>query len=100
METLKEKKIGWRTETGEIVFGHAYADDCWLITESQEDLQTLTDIVSQFCNAIHLGINSSKSYYTTTDDTAADIMINLPDGSQSPAAKRKYTDSIMQISWH
>jgi hypothetical protein len=97
METLKEKKIGWRTETGEIVFGHAYADDCWLITESQEDLQTLTDIVSQFCNAIHLGINSSKSYYTTTDDTAADIMITLPDGSQSPAAKRKYTDSIRYL---
>ena len=65
--------------TGDIIFGHAYMDDCFLVAEDNASLQALADILSQFCAAIGLNINPSKSYYTTSDpDTDLKITVFDP----------------------
>jgi hypothetical protein len=54
-------------------------DDCFLVAEDNASLQALADILSQFCAAIGLNINASKSYYTTSDpDTDLKITVFDP----------------------
>ena len=75
--------------TGDIIFGHAYMDDCFLVTEDNESMQALADILSQFCAAIGLKLNASKSYYTTTDPNP-DLKITVynPETNKCETTKR------------
>ena len=79
LDHLAKTGKGWKMSTGDIIFGHAYMDDCFLVAEDNASLQALADILSQFCAAIGLNINASKSYYTTSDpDTDLKITVFDP----------------------
>ena len=75
MFRLRAAKVGWLTATGDLIYGHCYADDTVLFAESHADLQHLADIVSEFCESLNIGINADKTIYVTTDTTAPDIEI-------------------------
>ena len=101
MHKLKQENRGWKTTTGEIVFGHAYADDCWLVAENHEDLQAMANIVADFCNTIHLGINHKKSYYSTTDPTAPDIFFpQINNLEPKPATKVPPSAPVRYLGIH
>ena len=75
MLKLKAENIGWKSLTGDLIFGHCYADDTVLFAESHADLQALANIVSQFCKSLNIGINADKTIYTTTEKNCPDIQI-------------------------
>ena len=52
LDQLAKTNKGWRMSTGDIIFGHAYMDDCFLVAEDNESLQALADILAQFCAAM------------------------------------------------
>jgi hypothetical protein len=99
MQKLKAENKGWRTKSGDLIFGHAYADDCWLVAENHADLQAMANIVAQFCNTIQLGIIHKKSYYTTPDVNAPDITFEQV-GGQPRAATKSISINPGQISRH
>jgi hypothetical protein len=100
MQKLKSENKGWRTKSGDLIFGHAYADDCWLVADNHADLQVMANIVAQFCNTIQLGINHKKSYYTTTDPNAPHITFIQTEGPTKPATKVPPSNPVRYLGIH
>ena len=102
IDHLAKQNIGWKTSTGDVIFGHAYMDDCLLVAESNEDLQKLASILSEFCAAIDLKLNASKSYYTTSDpDESLNITVfNPTTNTHEPTNRKAKTDTIRYLGVH
>ena len=101
MFRLRAAKIGWLSATGDLIYGHCYADDTVLFAENHADLQQLADIVSEFCESLNIGINADKTIYVTTDTTAPDIEIyNWKTRSKTTCKRKGPNDPVRYLGVH
>ena len=66
MEILDDyPSIGYKYGKGvdESYIGHAFCDDGWFVSESNEGLKEIAEIVSAFCEIFKVKSNANKSYY-------------------------------------
>jgi hypothetical protein len=99
----KKEELGYQTDFGDMQFyvnGLAYADDLVLITDAEEKLEAMLEILREFCEYAHMAVNAKKCCVISSvaNNEGRSKQLN----AHSSTGKRNYRDwkrTSLRCTW-